>query len=145
VQPVVHAIEGKAFLLIYFSHARTQIRSTTTKPTPPYFRFWGLNPNPRDLTHHPPTHQPTHQPTNQPINRPTNQPTDQRTDPPTDPPTNQPTDQPTNRPTNTQRCVSMLLECGRLPEAALFARAYLPSKMSDCVKVRAFLVVLGWG
>lgn len=30
----------------------------------------------------------------------------------------------------------MLLECGRLPEAALFARAYVPSKMSDCVKVR---------
>ncbi|KAI8462483.1 MAG: coatomer WD associated region-domain-containing protein [Monoraphidium minutum] len=35
---------------------------------------------------------------------------------------------------DTQRCVSTLLECGRLPEAAMFARAYLPSKMSDCVK-----------
>jgi coatomer subunit beta' len=29
--------------------------------------------------------------------------------------------------------VSILLECGRLPEAAMFARAYAPSKMSGCV------------
>ncbi|GBF95719.1 hypothetical protein Rsub_08701 [Raphidocelis subcapitata] len=35
---------------------------------------------------------------------------------------------------DTQRCVSLLLECGRLPEAAMFARAYLPSRMSECVK-----------
>lgn len=32
-------------------------------------------------------------------------------------------------------CVALLLKAGRLPEAALFARAYLPSRMSEAVKV----------
>ena len=35
----------------------------------------------------------------------------------------------------TERCVQLLLSAGRLPEAALFARAYLPSQMSQAVKV----------
>jgi len=34
----------------------------------------------------------------------------------------------------TERCVQLLLSAGRLPEAALFARAYLPSQMSQAVK-----------
>lgn len=36
----------------------------------------------------------------------------------------------------TERCVQLLLESGRLPEAAMFARTYLPSKMSAAVQVR---------
>eukprot|EP00877_Chromochloris_zofingiensis_P000490 jgi/Chrzof1/10441/UNPLg00368.t1 len=34
----------------------------------------------------------------------------------------------------TERCVQLLLESGRLPEAAMFARTYLPSKMSAAVQ-----------
>lgn len=35
------------------------------------------------------------------------------------------------------RCVDLLMEAGRLPEAALLARAYTPSKMSKPIKVGA--------
>jgi hypothetical protein len=35
-----------------------------------------------------------------------------------------------------ERCVSLLSEAGRLPEAAMLARAYKPSIMSGPIKVR---------
>lgn len=34
------------------------------------------------------------------------------------------------------RCVSLLMESGRLPEAALFARSYIPSRMKEPIEVR---------
>ena len=33
------------------------------------------------------------------------------------------------------QCVDMLLEIGRVPEAALFARTYVPSRIGEVVKV----------
>lgn len=30
-------------------------------------------------------------------------------------------------------CIDLLIECGRVPEAAFFARTYVPSRMSECV------------
>lgn len=35
------------------------------------------------------------------------------------------------------RCVSLLMESGRLPEAALFARSYTPSRMKGPIEVSA--------
>lgn len=41
-----------------------------------------------------------------------------------------------------ERCVSLLVESGRLPEAAMMARTYAPSLMAEPVKVRGWRVQL---
>lgn len=35
----------------------------------------------------------------------------------------------------TDACIDLLLSCGRVPEAALFARTYRPSRVSECVRL----------
>ena len=32
-------------------------------------------------------------------------------------------------------CIDLLISCGRLPEAAFFARTYAPSRMTEVVKL----------